>query len=64
MEIISSADRIMIFIISIPIAFLTVFGRNFFELWVGRTQNARELYIPVSYTHLDVYKRQGHGIQG
>ena len=45
LEIISSADRIMIFIISIPIAFLTVFGRNFFELWVGRTQNARELYI-------------------
>lgn len=45
LEIISSADRIMIFIISIPIAFLTVFGKSFFELWVGKTQDPMELYI-------------------
>ncbi len=45
LEIISSADRIMIFIISIPIAFLTVFGKSFFALWVGRTQDPQELYI-------------------
>lgn len=30
LEIIASADRIMIFLISIPIAFLTVFGKSFF----------------------------------
>lgn len=45
LEIIASADRIMIFIISIPIAFLTVFGKSFFALWVGKTQNPQELYI-------------------
>ncbi len=45
LDIISSADRIMIFIISIPIAFMTVFGKSFFELWVGETQDAGALYI-------------------
>ena len=45
LDIIASADRIMIFIISIPIAFLTVFGKSFFELWVGGTQDSTELYI-------------------
>lgn len=30
LDIIASADRIMIFIISIPIAFMTVFGKSFF----------------------------------
>ena len=45
LEIIASADRIMIFIISIPIAFLTVFGKTFFGLWVGKTQDPKELYI-------------------
>ncbi len=45
LEIIASADRIMIFIISIPIAFMTVFGKAFFQLWIGRTQDPGELYI-------------------
>lgn len=45
LEIIASADRIMIFIISIPIAFMTVFGKTFFQLWIGRTQDPGELYI-------------------
>lgn len=45
LEIIGSADRIMIFLISVPIAFLTVFGRSFFELWIGGTQNPAALYI-------------------
>ena len=45
LDIIGSADRIMIFLISIPIAFLTVFGKSFFALWVGKTQNPTELYI-------------------
>lgn len=45
LEIIASADRIMIFLISIPIAFLTVFGRSFFELWIGGTQDPDALYI-------------------
>ncbi len=45
LEIIASADRIMIFIISIPIAFVTVFGRTFFRLWIGKTQSPDELYI-------------------
>ena len=35
----------MIFIISIPIAFMTVFGKTFFQLWIGRTQDPGELYI-------------------
>ncbi len=43
--IIASADRIMIFIISIPIAFMTVFGKAFFRLWVGKTQDPQLLYI-------------------
>lgn len=45
LEIIESADRIMIFIISIPIAFMTVFGKTFFRLWIGKTQNPDELYL-------------------
>lgn len=45
LEIIESADRIMIFIISIPIAFMTVFGKSFFKLWIGKTQDPNELYI-------------------
>ncbi|MCI8375192.1 MAG: MATE family efflux transporter [Lachnospiraceae bacterium] len=45
LEIIASADRIMIFLISIPIAFLTVFGKSFFKLWIGETQDAETLYI-------------------
>ena len=45
LDIIASADRIMIFIISIPIAFLTVFGKSFFKLWIGGTQDPGELYI-------------------
>ena len=45
LEIIGSADRIMIFLISIPIAFLTVFGRSFFELWIGGTQDPDALYL-------------------
>lgn len=44
LEIIGSADRIMIFIISIPLAFMTVFGKSFFALWV-KTQDPTELYI-------------------
>ena len=45
LSIIGSADRIMIFIISIPMAFLTVFGEDFFRLWVGSTQDAVQLHI-------------------
>lgn len=45
LEIIKSADRIMIFIISIPIAFVTMFGTAFFRLWVGETQDPGTLYI-------------------
>ena len=45
LEIIGSADRIMIFIISIPIAFLTVFGKSFFRLWIGRTQDPGRIYL-------------------
>ncbi len=45
LDIISSADRIMIFIISIPIAFVTVFGKAFFRLWIGGTQDPEVLYI-------------------
>lgn len=45
LEIIASADRIMIFIISIPIAFMTVFGKAFFQLWIGKTQDPGQLYI-------------------
>ncbi len=45
LEIIGSADRIMIFLLSIPIAFLTVFGRSFFTLWIGGTQDPDVLYI-------------------
>jgi len=45
LDIIESADRIMIFIISIPIAFMTVFGKSFFRLWIGETQNPEELYV-------------------
>ncbi|MCI8745146.1 MAG: MATE family efflux transporter [Lachnospiraceae bacterium] len=44
LEIIGSADRIMIFLISIPIAFLIVFGKAFFVLWIGETQNPGVLY--------------------
>ena len=44
LDIIASADRIMIFIISIPIAFMTVFGKSFFALWVP-TQDADAVYI-------------------
>lgn len=45
LEIIKSADRIMIFIISIPIAFVAVFGKAFFRLWIGETQEPTVLYI-------------------
>ncbi len=45
LEIIASADRIMIFIISIPMAFMTVFGKAFFQLWIGKTQDPGQLYI-------------------
>jgi O-antigen/teichoic acid export membrane protein len=45
LDIIASADRIMIFIISIPIAFMTVFGKTFFNLWIGRTQDPQVLYV-------------------
>lgn len=44
LEIIGSADRIMIFLISIPIAFLIVFGKSFFTLWIGKTQNPSQIY--------------------
>lgn len=44
LEIIGSADRIMIFLISIPIAFLIVFGKAFFTLWIGKTQDPDQLY--------------------
>ncbi len=45
LDIIGSADRIMIFLISIPIAFLIVFGKAFFTLWIGKTQNPNQLYV-------------------
>ncbi len=45
LEIIGSADRIMIFLISIPIAFLIIFGKAFFTLWIGKTQNPDQLYV-------------------
>lgn len=45
LDIIGSADRIMIFLISIPIAFLIVFGKAFFTLWIGKTQNPSQLYV-------------------
>ncbi len=45
LDIIASADRIMIFIISIPIAFVAVFGKSFFRLWIGGTQDPEVLYI-------------------
>jgi len=45
LEIIESADRIMIFIISIPLAFMTVFGKSFYALWIGETQNPQQLFI-------------------
>lgn len=45
LDIIASADRIMIFLISIPLAFVTVFGESFFALWVGGTQDAKALHL-------------------
>lgn len=45
LDIIASADRIMIFIISIPISFVAVFGKSFFRLWIGGTQDPEVLYI-------------------
>lgn len=45
LEIISSADRIMIFIISIPLAFMTVFGKAFFTLWIGKTEEPGMIYL-------------------
>jgi len=45
LEIIASADRIMIFIISIPLAFMTVFGKAFFDLWIGKTEDPKMIYV-------------------
>ncbi len=45
LEIVRSANRIVVFVISIPIAFMTVFGRTFLQLWIGETQDPEVLYL-------------------
>lgn len=46
MDALKSANRIMIFMMSIPIAFVTAYGDKFFDLWMGyrSVEERRELY--------------------
>ena len=37
------------------------FGQNFFNLSIDFAGGTEMEFNPVSYTHLDVYKRQGRG---
>ena len=43
-ELVKSANRIMIFLLSIPVAFITVFGDIFFSLWLPE-YDAQQLHI-------------------
>lgn len=43
LDIIKGCNRIMIFLLSIPLAFLTAYGREFYELWQP-TMDAKLLY--------------------
>lgn len=42
-QVIKSCNRMLIFLLSIPLAFLTAYGVEFYELWMP-TKNAQELY--------------------
>ncbi len=42
-KVIKSCNRMLIFLLSIPLAFLTVYGLEFYRLWLPK-ENARELY--------------------
>lgn len=42
-KVIKSCNRMLIFLLSIPLAFLTVYGLEFYRLWLPN-ENARELY--------------------
>lgn len=43
MDALKSANRIMIFMMSIPIAFVTAYGDKFFKLWMGYKGDAAEI---------------------
>lgn len=45
MDVLKSSNRIMIFMMSIPIAFVTAYGDKFFTLWLANSRTAEEITL-------------------
>ena len=43
MDVLKSSNRIMIFMMSIPIAFVTAYGDKFFQLWLSNSRTPEEI---------------------
>ena len=43
MDVLKSSNRIMIFMMSIPIAFVTAYGDKFFQLWLANSRTPEEI---------------------
>ena len=45
MDVLKSSNRIMIFMMSIPIAFVTAYGDKFFKLWLANSRTEEEITL-------------------